>query len=236
MPNLASNIKNLHEICMTVGEIKQQIVEELPHFGHHGLFVQNDEITTGLMDNKIEIKINLLTGQLLYFENEIGSFVNLKKDNILQKIQSITSSKNIKISAESLSNVTEQELSSYHDFAKKAVQILELFRMNLRNNFTLIHLWPHHFDFSLEWFTGKKGEQVGTGISPGDEQYSKPYLYMNPWPFQKEVTKESLPIGTWNTEGWNGIKVEWDELVQLTPKDAAEMLTKLFFIARKSFH
>ena len=38
-------------------------------------------------------------------------------------------------------------------------------------NSRLFILWPHHFDFSVEWFTGKKDEQIGTGISPGDEQY-----------------------------------------------------------------
>ena len=235
MPNLELEIKNLHEICMTIGEIKQQLVEELPHFGHHGLFLQNDEITTGQLDNKTEIKINLLTSQLLYFENERGFFIDLNNDNVLEKLKSITASKNLKISAESLNNTTEQELTGYHDFAKKALQMLELFRMNLRDNFTLVHLWPHHFDFSLEWYTGNKDEQIGTGISPGDEQYSNPYLYMNPWPFEEKITEESLPIGEWHTNGWNGIKVEWDELVQFTPKDAAGKLTELLSIAKKSF-
>ena len=41
MFSLELEIKNLHEICMTIGEIKQQLVEELPHFGHHGLFPVN---------------------------------------------------------------------------------------------------------------------------------------------------------------------------------------------------
>ena len=235
MLNLELKIKNLHEICFSMGEIKQQLVEELPHYGHHGLFFQNDEITTGLLDNKIEIKINLLTGQLLYFENERGSFIDLKNDDILEKLKSITSSKNVKISAESLNNTTEQELTNYHDFAKKASQMLELFRMNLRDNFTLIHLWPHHFDFSLEWYTGNKDEQIGTGISPGDEQYPNPYLYMNPWPFNEKIIEKSLPIGMWHVNEWKGIKVEWDELVQFTSKDAAEKITELFSIAKKSF-
>jgi len=235
MPNLELKIKNLHKICMTLGEIKQQLVEELPHYGHHGLFFQNDEITTGLLNNKDEVKINLLSGQLLYFENERGSFIDLKNDDILEKLKSITSSKKVKISTDFLNSTTEQELMRYHDFAKKASQMLELFRMNLSDNFTLIHLWPHHFDFSLEWFTGNQDEQIGTGISPGDEQYSNPYLYMNPWPFEEKLTKEALPIGKWNTNGWNGIKVEWDELVQFTPKDSAEKMTELFLIEKNSF-
>ncbi|MDH3657106.1 MAG: hypothetical protein OEM77_03115 [Nitrosopumilus sp.] len=235
MTNLELEIKNLHEICMTIGEIKQQLVEELPHYGHHGLFLQNDEITTGLLNNKDEVKINLLSGQLLYFENERGSFIDLKNDDVLEKLKFITSSKKIKISTDFLNNTTEQELMRYHDFAKKALQMLELFRMNLRDNFTLIHLWPHHFDFSLEWFTGNQDEQIGTGISPGDKQYSNPYLYMNSWPFEEKLTEKSLPIGTWNTNGWKGIKVEWDELVQFTPKEAAKKITELFSIVKNSF-
>ncbi|MFQ5781871.1 MAG: hypothetical protein ACE5GR_02300 [Nitrosopumilus sp.] len=218
-----------------MGKIKQQLAEELPHFGHHGLFLQNDEITTGLIDNNIEIKIHLLTGQMLYFENEIGSFIDLYCDDILEKLKSIISTKNLKITPKHLNNPSEQELANYHDFAKKASQMLELFRMSLRDNFTLIHLWPHHFDFSLEWFTGNKDEQIGIGISPGDKQYLNPYLYMNPWPFNSKITQESLPIGAWHTNGWNGIKAEWDEFMKFTPKDAAKIIIELFLIAKKSF-
>jgi hypothetical protein len=235
MPSLEVQFENIHPICIVLGEIKQQLVEELPHFGHHGLFFQNDEITTGQLNNKTEIKINLITGELLYFHNEKGHFINLKKDNILEKLKEITSDLGIKFSEKPLQNVNLEELQNYHDFAIKAKQILELFRMKLRDNFTLIHLWPHHFDFSLEWFTGNNDEQIGIGISPADENYSFPYLYMNPWPFNEKTTEESLPIGKWNTKPWNGIKVEWEELVQLSSNDAAQKLHELFLIAKKSF-
>lgn len=235
MPDLEISFENIHPICMTMGELKQQLIKELPHFGHHGLFFQNDEITTGQLNNKTEIKINLLTGQLLYFHNEKGHFIDLKKDDILEELKKITSEQNLELSSEPLKNVSDEELQSYHDFAKKAKQILELFRMNLRGNFTLIHLWPHHFDFSLEWFTGNKDEQIGIGISPADENYPFPYLYMNPWPFNEKIVEEPLPIGKWHTNMWNGIKVEWDELIQFSPKDAAKKLTELFLITKKSF-
>ncbi len=98
-----------------------------------------------------------------------------------------------------LENVTHEQLSKFYDYAIKAKRTIELFRMRLEGNFTLVHLWPHHFDFSVEWFTGKKDEQIGTGISPGDEQYSEPYLYMNPYPFNQKVIENNLPIGTWHT-------------------------------------
>jgi len=235
MSDLEIQFGNIHPICAIIGKLKQQLVEELPHFGHHGLYFQNDEITTGLLNNKTEIKVNLLTGQLLYFHDEKGSFIDLKKDDILEKLKKITSEQNLELSSESLKNVSDDELQSYHDFATKAKQILELFRMNLRGNFTLIHLWPHHFDFSLEWFTGNKDEQIGIGLSPSDENYPFPYLYMNPWPFNEKIMGESLPIGKLHTNMWNGIKVEWDELIQFTPKEAAEKLSELFLIVKKSF-
>lgn len=236
MPDLEVQFQNIHPICMVIGELKQQLIKELPHFGHQGLFVQNDEITTGLMDNKNEIKVNLLTGQLLYFHDEKGHFIDLKKDDILAKLKEIASKQNLEISSEPLKNVSEEELKSYHDFAVKAKQMLELFRMNLQDNFTLVHLWPHHFDFSLEWFTGKNDEQIGIGISPADENYPFPYLYINPWPFDENIIENFLPIGKWHTYQWKGIKVEWSELIQFTSIDATKKLTELFFIARKSFH
>ena len=65
-------------------KLKQQLIEELPQFGHHRLYFQNDKITTGQLNNKTEIKINLLTGQLLYFHNEKYHFIDLKNDNILE--------------------------------------------------------------------------------------------------------------------------------------------------------
>lgn len=235
MPDLEVQFENIHPICMIMGELKQQIIEELPHFGHHGLFFQNDEITTGQLNNKTEIKINLLTGQLLYFHNEKAHFIDLKNDDILEKLKEIVSEQNLKLPTAPLKNVNEEELQSYHDFAIKAKQILELFRMNLRDNFTLVHLWPDHFDFSLEWFTGNKDEQIGIGISPSDENYSFPYLYMNPWPFNEKIMENSLPIGKWHTYQWKGIKVEWDELVQFTPKVTAEKIAELFLIAKKLF-
>jgi len=51
MPDLEIGFENIHPICMVMGELKQQLIKELPHFGHHGLFYQNDEITTGQLNN-----------------------------------------------------------------------------------------------------------------------------------------------------------------------------------------
>jgi hypothetical protein len=197
--------------------------------------MQNDEITTGLLNNKTEIKIHLLTGQLLYFHNEQGHYIDLTKDDISAKIKKIASLYSLKIPNVGIENVPHEQLSKFYDFAIKAKRTLELFRMRLDGKFSLVHLWPHNFDFSVEWFTGKKDEQIGTGISPGDELYAEPYLYMNPYPFNPKVTENNLPIGVWHTSTWKGIKVERADLGNYPQNEATDLLYQLFLISKKNF-
>jgi hypothetical protein len=54
-------------------------------------------------------------------------------------------------------------------------------------------------------------EQIGVGISPGDNDSESPYLYVNPYPFNEKMVDQSLTISRWHATGWNGIKVEWKE-------------------------
>ena len=230
-----SEIKQLQNVCMTISELKSQLIEELPHFGHQALFFENDEITTGLLNNKTEIKINLLSGQLLYFDDEQGHFIDITKDGIQEKLSTISAKYNLKMPEINLDKVSHDQLSKYYSHAIIAKRTIELFRMTLDGNFTLVHLWPHHFDFSVEWFTGKKDEQIGTGISPGDEQYSEPYMYINPHPFNPKVTKYNLPIGKWHTDSWKGIKVDREDLGNYTQSEVTDLLHQAFLIAKKNF-
>ena len=230
-----NEIEQLHNLCMAIGELKSQQIEELPHFGHQALYFENDEITTGLLNNKTEIKIHLLTGQLLYFHNEQGYFIDITKDGLQENLAAIATKYKLKMPKSKLERVSHNQLSEYYSFAIKAKRTIEHFRMTLEGNFTLVHLWPHHFDFSVEWFSGKGDEQIGTGISPGDENYSEPYLYMNPYPFNQKVIKNNLPIGRWHTDSWNGIKVEREDLANYPQNEVTDLLHQAFLIAKKNF-
>ena len=229
-------IKQLQDICGVIGELKSQIIEELPHYGHQALYFQNDEITTGQLNNKTEIKIHLLTGQLLYFHNEKADFIDLTRDeNIFEKLSKIASKYNLKMPDKHLDKIPYNQLSEFYNYAIIAKRTIELFRMTLEGNFTLVHLWPHHFDFSVEWFTGKKDQQIGTGISSGDDKYPEPYLYMNPYPFNPKVTEYNLPIGKWHTSSWKGIKVDRVDLGNYPQNEVTDLLHQLFLIAKKNF-
>jgi hypothetical protein len=89
-----------------------------------------------------------------------------------------------------------------------------------------VQLWPHHFDLAFEWFGSKKvtyeedGEQselpaqLNFGFAPGDSSYPDPYFYSNPWPFDEQLTTQSLPHGArWFTDGFKGSLLPYSDLV-----------------------
>lgn len=89
-----------------------------------------------------------------------------------------------------------------------------------------VHLWPHGFDVSVEWFGtrtvtaeehGQVQEfpsQINLGFYPGNET-TEPYFYSNPWPFEKETyLSQPLPAGArWFTDGWEGSILPYAALV-----------------------
>lgn len=102
-------------------------------------------------------------------------------------------------------------------------RIFAAHRARLTGSMGPIQLWPHGFDLAFEWFGTRKesyeehGEvrefpaQLNLGFSAGDE----PYFYSNPWPFEGEkLLSRTLPAGAaWHTNGWQGTKLPYSELV-----------------------
>jgi len=226
-------ISSLQQICREMARIKEKLIGELPRHGHQALYLSNDEITTGILNNRTEIKIHLAAGKLLYFDGEEGQYVDVVNDDISGGLRPILSKAGIGMGPESLESPAQEDLDMYRFFASHAKKILETVRMGLEGRFTQVHLWPRHFDFSVEWFAGDSGGQISVGVSPGDEKYAMPYLYVNPWPFDEKVLGQRLPLGTWHTDGWKGIKAEWSEIVQHHPEEAAGRVTDLLRIARR---
>ena len=81
----------------------------------------------------------------------------------------------------------------------------------------------------------KNNEQIGVGISPGDDDYESPYLYVNPYPFDEKMVDRSLAIGKQHTTGWNGIKVEWNELEDKIEQEISSTIYDLFLVAKRNF-
>lgn len=72
-----------------------------------------------------------------------------------------------------------------------------------------ILVWPHHFDMAfLRTIHGHPGgddaRTIGFGMTPGYHPRREPYGYVTLWPYPENPDLPSLPVGSWNTEGWIG--------------------------------
>lgn len=69
-----------------------------------------------------------------------------------------------------------------------------------------VRCWPHHFDIATLITLAGHGEDattIGVGMSPGDEGYAEPYLYVTPWPYPEGDILPRLPaIGHWHQNGY----------------------------------
>lgn len=96
-----------------------------------------------------------------------------------------------------------------------------------------VRCWPHHFDLAtligLDEGSGEEARSIGVGLSPGDEGYAQPYLYVTPWPYpEKENLPELIGPGIWHTEGWVGAVLLAEELVGGDTAEAQQTMLRGF--------
>lgn len=80
--------------------------------------------------------------------------------------------------------------------------------------------WPHHFDIamvvSLDAVPAQTARSVGIGVSPGDEFYPQPYVYISPSPRLRSAALPDLPPpGHWHTQGFVGAVATGEEILAL---------------------
>ena len=103
--------------------------------------------------------------------------------------------------------------------------LLKQFRASLREETGAVQLWPHHFDLSMVWFSGRRlpgqtdhswaDEQMAFGFSTGDESYANPYFYVTAYPWQERLLEITLPEGAhWQQEGWRGALLPYEVVLQ----------------------
>lgn len=97
-----------------------------------------------------------------------------------------------------------------------------------------IRVWPHGFDMAslLTLARGEDGaaeETIGVGLSPGDEYYDDPYLYVTVWP---HPDRDDLPDfegpGYWHTKGFVGLVLPAAKLATLDQEAEQEPVARSF--------
>lgn len=226
---------NLKSAVQFLKELRIQLVGDLPHYGNYGLFFNNNEITTGLMNNQTEIKINLLDGSFHYYEIEFGTTIDITQPDSQQQICNLIQQRGLEIPEIDFKSVPMDQLHRYREFSVIANRYLELVRMKLKGQYSHVYLWGHNFDFDLVWYSSKGEDQIDIGISPGDVGHPMPYLYITPRPFKNHLLNTDLPIGKWVSEGWMGILVEWEDILSKPQDEAVALILELYALAITNF-
>jgi len=121
-----------------------------------------------------------------------------------------------------------RELGEIGRWFAGSAELLEEFRMKhraLRPGPTPLRCWPHHFDIAtvvrLEESTHESAKSVGIGLSPGDEYYAQPYVYISPWPRIDAARLPPLPApGHWHTQGFLGAVATGEDILALKNRGA----------------
>jgi hypothetical protein len=98
-----------------------------------------------------------------------------------------------------------------------------------------VQVWPHHFDIAgLTVLPGEPRRTIGVGMTPGDEWYEEPYVYVGPYPYPRYGTLPDLPHGGhWHTHSWFGAVLTASAVADIPFKQRAEAVVAFASGARQ---
>ena len=112
------------------------------------------------------------------------------------------------------------ELAHWFGAAAEALEEIRIRLADLDPGPGPVYCWPHHFDIAmlvgLEHGPAESARSVGIGVSPGDEHYAQPYVYVSPWPQLKPAELDILPPpGHWHTHGFVAAVATGEQILML---------------------
>ncbi len=126
--------------------------------------------------------------------------------------------------------LNRQVASDYADAQYHVFTGVARFRARLGGQMTPIVVWPEHFDLSTLWFVGEQPDDhqphMNFGFAPFSSGFPRPYLYVYAYPYPAKYDTPKLPApAVWNTSGWTGVVVNYDDLAKTAdPEQAIESL------------
>jgi hypothetical protein len=120
-----------------------------------------------------------------------------------------------------------------------SADVLEEFAARHPGRASPVLCWPHHFDIAtlvkLEEGQPANTRSIGVGVSPGDQYYAQPYVYISPWPrFDGEKLPDAPAPGHWHTDGFFGAVATGDAILAMNDRSRglAAFINSAFDISR----
>jgi len=112
--------------------------------------------------------------------------------------------------------------------------VFKRFKGTLRQETGPVHVFTHHFDLSLNWFSGRlvpgvdpadeenADEQMNFGFVSGDAEIRDAYFYATAYPPPMGWTDSPLPAEAyWHSEGWTGAVLMYERLAGIAEPEQA---------------
>jgi Family of unknown function (DUF5996) len=181
---------------------------------------------------------DVFTATLAALESsELGMLANVSGDSLADRLMTAAAAKaryavpkRDELMSTAPFQINPQVASSYADALYHIFTGVARFRARLAGQMTPIVVWPEHFDLSTLWFAGEKpddhGPHMNFGFAPFSAGFERPYLYIYAYPYPAQYDVPKLPASAyWNTEGWTGVVVNYDDLAKAAhPEQTVESL------------
>lgn len=241
--------EQFHSVAKVIGKLRETLVKPIAKNDNLYLTVaeqgfctppitQYDELEIGCNPEKMIIELGSASGK--YASINITGNTEQTLYNELTALLKTDFSVNAEIDSGSMNSVTvinpgEQEAQ---DFLTQLINFNSLLRGFWKRITTGVRsqvcLWPHHFDNAFRWFSGKKiddeDEQMGIGLSNGDETSSLPYIYMTFYPPLRKTNTLHIPEGAvLHDYGWTGLVLPYESIMEMKTIDKQSALINNFF-------
>ncbi len=240
--NFTDERKYIHKIALMMGDIRENLTTPEADWSHITLEAYDNGIRTPEMTGPI----NRITYNII--DNDLSFYYGLKIQTI--NLSGLSSNEIHEMLSDQLQKYNIV-LKKYPEYNNEIINKLDRARANFVNQScffdgvlkkfhssistgekTPVHLWPHGFDDSFIWKSGKKvnGEEVqlGIGISFGDKYYDLPYVYLTVNPSNPRIRNIMAPRGHFHDEGWEGFVLHYADIQKERTAEEQEKVTMDF--------
>lgn len=221
----------IHTYCQFLGAVRRALTPPQKHWWHASLHAAAAGLTTTPIPSKdmtFEMLLDFTTHEFCLSTNE-GDWWDMTlrgqsgREFVEETLGALrTLGVDVKVDHSKFSDKSHRayDTTVVEDYWQAASQVdilLKQFKGELREETSPVQLWPHHFDFSLVWFSGRLApgvdpddaenadEQMAFGFSTGDSSVPEPYFYITAYPWQETLLQYEAPAGArWHTDGWKG--------------------------------
>jgi hypothetical protein len=220
---------SLHGYAASVGAIRRAMTPPRKHWWHITLQVSARGLTTTTIpagERALELVLNpfkqRIEVELSDGQSTALDLTGLSQAATMQSLLSVLQDVGVDVPELSLKDWDDTVLVYDRAAAMRFWQALtqieavfQEFKGGLRQETGPVHLFSHHFDLSVNWFSGRlipdadpddaenADEQMNFGFVSGDSSVREAYIYVTAYPEPDGFVEFSLPDGAyWHTDGF----------------------------------